>query len=308
MTQLLFSNNATTTLAGAINNVATSISLAPGAGVLFPAPGAGQAFTATLTDAATGLINEILSVTNVTGDIATVVRGQEGTSAVAWNAGDNFSLLATAGVMASFSQIPQTQTQPGNYAVATGTNVYAITLSPVPTYASLIGAPIRVKFTNGQTTQAMTLNVNGLGAKAIIRAGVGTSQPQTFFNDILPGTTYELVYDGVSFILIGTASAAVLGSGVARAITVPNDGSNNTIFAAVQGVAVIYSDQGGGNAFSDLVTFYQGGSVAVLSSSIGSPSARSYTTSGSLLRLALSGGPGSAPITTIVLQSVFPTP
>lgn len=94
---VLFANNASTTLAGAITAVATTANLASGTGVLFPSPGAGQYFVLTFTDAATGLINEIVWVTNVTGDVITITRAQEGTTAKPWNAGDFAANLWTAG-------------------------------------------------------------------------------------------------------------------------------------------------------------------------------------------------------------------
>ena len=52
---LLFSNNATTTLAGTLNTSATSVSVATGTGTLFPNPGSGQYFILSLSKAATGL-------------------------------------------------------------------------------------------------------------------------------------------------------------------------------------------------------------------------------------------------------------
>jgi hypothetical protein len=104
MTQLLFANNASTTLSGPITNVATTLSLTAGAGALFPNPSAGQAFTATLTDAATGLLNEIISCTARTVDTLTVVRAQEGTVALSWLAGDLFNQLWTAGQAAAMQQ------------------------------------------------------------------------------------------------------------------------------------------------------------------------------------------------------------
>jgi hypothetical protein len=104
MAQLLFANNASSTLAGPINNTATAINLATGGGALFPNPGAGQVFTATLTDAATGLLNEIVSCTARTADALTVVRAQEGTTGLSWLAGDLFNQLWTAGQAAAMQQ------------------------------------------------------------------------------------------------------------------------------------------------------------------------------------------------------------
>jgi len=104
MSQLLFANNASSSLAGPISNVATMCNLQAGAGALFPNPGAGQTFTGTFTDAATGLINEIVSVTVRSVDTLTIVRAQEGTVAESWLAGDLFNNLWTAGQAAAMQQ------------------------------------------------------------------------------------------------------------------------------------------------------------------------------------------------------------
>lgn len=125
--QFLFTNNAQTTLAGSISNVAVTANLAPGSGALFPNPSAGQAFPLTFTDAATGLLNEIVYVTARSGDTITMVRAQEGTSALAWSAGDNAALLVTAGALQSFTQ-PSAPIQGQCRLSVTSTTV--LTLSP----------------------------------------------------------------------------------------------------------------------------------------------------------------------------------
>jgi hypothetical protein len=88
MAQLLFKNTPPTTLAGPITSTATTLQVASGAGASFPSPGAGQEFTIFLTDAATRTLKEVMIVSAVTGDVFTVTRGQDGTSAQVWNAGD----------------------------------------------------------------------------------------------------------------------------------------------------------------------------------------------------------------------------
>lgn len=100
----LFSNNATTTIAGTISATDTTVNLAGGTGVEFPNPGSGDYFTATFYDAATGTLDEIVHVTARSGDTCTIVRGQEGTAARGWNAGDSFSNLVTAATLANFIQ------------------------------------------------------------------------------------------------------------------------------------------------------------------------------------------------------------
>ena len=99
MSTILFANNASSTLAAPISNVATTANLAAGTGVSFPSPSGGQYFVMTFTDAATQLINEIVHVTARSGDTLTIVRNQEGTVAPSggWNAGDLAANLWTAG-------------------------------------------------------------------------------------------------------------------------------------------------------------------------------------------------------------------
>lgn len=103
-TEYLFSNNATTTLAQSVSATATVLNVASGDGALFPSPASGQAFAVTLVDAATGLTNEICYCTSRSGDQLTVTRGQEGTNATSWLAGDTCANYITADVMESWLQ------------------------------------------------------------------------------------------------------------------------------------------------------------------------------------------------------------
>lgn len=100
MTQL-FANNAASTLASGITNSDTSITLASGQGALFPALTGSDFFLLTLTQATTESSWEIVKVTARSGDILTIVRAQEGTSAAAWASGDKAEARLTAGAMTS---------------------------------------------------------------------------------------------------------------------------------------------------------------------------------------------------------------
>jgi hypothetical protein len=102
---ILFANNAASTLASGVSSTTTTLQLISGSGALFPQPtNPGDYFVLTLTDAATGLIDEIVDVTARVGDTLTVVRGQEGTTARSWNAGDFASNLLTAGTLQALPQ------------------------------------------------------------------------------------------------------------------------------------------------------------------------------------------------------------
>lgn len=104
MTTLLFANNASSSLASAVSAGATTMTLDSGQGALFPSPTSGQAFMLTLSDQSTGLLTEIVRVTARSGDVLTVTRAQEGTTALAWAAGDVCANLITAGTASSFLQ------------------------------------------------------------------------------------------------------------------------------------------------------------------------------------------------------------
>jgi hypothetical protein len=102
---VLWANNASTTIVGTVAPTDNTMNVAAGTGVLFPViTHAGDFFCATLYDAATGTVDEIVHVTSVTNDQMYCVRAQEGTQARTWNAGDSFSNLLTAGSLASFIQ------------------------------------------------------------------------------------------------------------------------------------------------------------------------------------------------------------
>lgn len=201
MSTLLFSNNATTTIAGSISNTATTVNLASGAGALFPSPGANQYFVGTLTDAATGLVNEIVWVTARSGDTLTIVRGQEGTTAQPWSANDLFGNLWTAGQASTMVQQVELQAQATNYALDTGSaNAYLCALTPAIT-SPVNGMPIRLKVAN-TNTGASTFNP-GSGAASIRRADGST----LIGNELVAGNIVTLIYDGTYYRIAAAAPA-----------------------------------------------------------------------------------------------------
>jgi hypothetical protein len=104
MATILFANNAVSTLASNISSGVTSLTLAAGTGTLFPSPTAGQYFLVTMIPVSTGIPGEIMQVTARSGDVLTIVRGQESTTPTAYTAGDSVSNQLTAGTMNAFIQ------------------------------------------------------------------------------------------------------------------------------------------------------------------------------------------------------------
>lgn len=92
-------NNATSTLAGSITALSTSIVVTSGHGARFPILAAGEWFPLTLTKiVGAEVFREIVRVTARALDVFTIVRGAEGTTAITFSAGDKVELRATAGV------------------------------------------------------------------------------------------------------------------------------------------------------------------------------------------------------------------
>jgi hypothetical protein len=196
MSLLIFKNLAASTLAGSISSSTTSLALASGGGALFPNPSTGQYFVVCLTDAATGLLLEIVWVTAVSGDTFTIVRAQEGTTALTWSAGDNVQLLWTMGQAATMIQRQQLQIQADNYVVASGTaNTIVLTLPIGPgSLSALTGMPIRFQAI-ATNTGAVTLNVNGFGA-------VNLNTPAAYSlvgGQLQSGGVYEVIYNGSTY-------------------------------------------------------------------------------------------------------------
>lgn len=94
---LKLSNNAISTLASGITAASTSIALATGTGSKFPTLAAGDYFPATISNP-DGTF-EIVRVTARSGDTLTVTRAQEGTTALAFDAGTLIELRLTAGTI-----------------------------------------------------------------------------------------------------------------------------------------------------------------------------------------------------------------
>lgn len=130
-----FTNNASADLAVPINTSATSILVQAGTGVRFPALGAGDYFFATLIDQVNNL--EIVRVTARSGDTLTVVRGQDGTTARSYAAGDRIELRIVAAGLNTFAKLDAEQTFTGANTFS-GNNIYSgsSTFSGVSTFGA----------------------------------------------------------------------------------------------------------------------------------------------------------------------------
>ena len=100
----------------------------------------------TFLDAATELISEIVLVTARVGDVCTIVRAQQGTTAKTWNAADIASQLVTAGDSENFIQGSGLQSGLYNYTPGIGTNSITATLqSALVALAKSLGANLEIQ-------------------------------------------------------------------------------------------------------------------------------------------------------------------
>lgn len=94
----LITNNAISTLASGITAPATAIPVAAGQGARFPSPAGGDWFYATLVSVTNQI--EIVKCTARVGDTLTVVRAQDGTTALAFASGAKIELRPCAALFA----------------------------------------------------------------------------------------------------------------------------------------------------------------------------------------------------------------
>ena len=97
----LVANNATSRLAGAVNTTQTSITVQAADAEKFPSPTGNQWFPLTMVKADGQL--EILKATARAGDVITVERAQEATTAKAFDVGDRVELRLTKAFYDQFS-------------------------------------------------------------------------------------------------------------------------------------------------------------------------------------------------------------
>ena len=132
-----FSNNAITTLASAINSTQTTITVTDAS--KFPTLGAGDYTYVTLDADAVPAVREIVKVTAITGNVFTVVRGQDGTSAASFDAGVFIELRLTAALLNDVADLPlsvSTTTASGGGTLAYSAGVFTFAPADLSSYAT----------------------------------------------------------------------------------------------------------------------------------------------------------------------------
>ena len=175
----LYTNNAATYLAFGITNTATTMQVSANAGSLFPSPTGGDYFYVSLISLS-GPIIEIVKCTARSGDIFTIERGQEGTSPLYWNMGDNVQLRITAAGMNYIAGAAVQSTEQQSFVATQGQTVFTLTnfdYAPgTNNLAVFVNGSKQVYGTNYSETSVNTVTFNsGLNAGDIVEFLVGVS-------------------------------------------------------------------------------------------------------------------------------------
>ena len=174
--KLLFANNVTTTLALPISPSSLIVTLKTGSGVLFPNPQTGEGFYLTLVSTVSQTINEVMLCTSRTGDVLTVQRGKDNTTALAWASGSLVNMYPTKGTMEAFVQTNAnmvTQIVAGtNVSITPTTGVGAVTVNALGGAVNSVSATSPLSSTGGNnpnislTGQIPSTQISGLGDMA----------------------------------------------------------------------------------------------------------------------------------------------
>lgn len=268
---LRFANNAVSVLPTSVLLTDTTIPLTASHGSRFPTLSLpGDVFIATIQN---GAVFEIVRVTGRSGDVLTVVRGQEGTSAQTWAAGSSVNMRVTKGTMEALAQreeltapvghivIWPTNTAPLNFLFCNGAAVSRVT------HANLF-AVIGVQYGagNGTTTfnlpdlrgrvpvgkddmggaaavNRVTAVISGLNGTLLGAAG-GNQSMQTHTHTVNdPGHAHS-VYDP-GHVHFGTVTGLVAGAS-GGAVVVITGGANTA--SAATGISIYAAPTGVTNA------------------------------------------------------------
>lgn len=238
----LFSNNAETTLAANITDVATAVTLTSGTG--FQTPTGGDYELLTLTD---GTLYEIVRMTARTGIDATVTRAQEGTVAQAWVAGTRVYAGVTAGTLLTLQTEPLKNTSDdlnglgvGDTDITSGTSAVAI--------GHLAFTSANYAVAVGWDTEALEVYAVGVGPKnSVNQYGIAVGNfcwaddySISIGTNILDSGTYSVTIGSFASTAFGIEGGVAIGSSadVAAGYGIALGATADVSAAATNGIAI----------------------------------------------------------------------
>ena len=321
MANMLFTNNANTTLASSLTNVATTMSVTSASA--FPSPTGSQYFYCTLADAATQTTIEIVKVTAVSGTTFTIIRGQDGTSGTAFASGAVVSLRLVSASLNDFPKLDEANTftfapifntalgvasggtgittipTNGNIPIGNGTNYVASTItagtniavtngSGSVSIATSIPTPQVTVYASGSGTYTTPANAKYIVVEMVGGGGGGAGSGASPAGSPAIGGTGGTTTFGTSFLSCAGGGGGIYGgSGTGGA---PTGGGTN-------GVSI---NGGDGNipGWTQLAAYVAGGNGG--SSALGGAGAGSWIGNNGVTGKANTGGGGGGAGTSAV--------
>lgn len=238
MSKQIFANNAVSALSGVLPQGGTTLVCTSGHGSRFPSPAAGEHFLLTIYTKDTYAVEqeiEVVKVTSRVADVMTIVRdvesltGNVGGNAynssvstayleLRWTAMGAASMLQLSENLADLASIPAALTvlgipesiQNSEYeTLGTVAGVNVVTAVATPALAAYVaGQTFRFVSAGANTIDGVTLNINGLGAKAVKKASAAGPVDLVIGDIPAAGIVLQLTYDGTQFQVISGAGSA----------------------------------------------------------------------------------------------------
>lgn len=228
----VFANNAVSTLASGITNSATSLTVATGEGARFPAISGGDWFNVVLEDSPVTK-REFVKVTARSGDVLTIVRAQQGSTAQAFSAGDKVEQRLSAATLTQL-QIDSTL---GN------ANTANVTANAADTYLTGSNVNLAGRIRQGTLLRWVintTKTAAGLAAPVFnVRFGTAATTADTAVC-AQTGTVQTAVADtawieiNVNMRAVGSGTTAVAQCGLAFNHILATTGFQNRQFGVIQ--------------------------------------------------------------------------
>lgn len=204
-----FLNNYGTNLAANITSAATSITVSSGTGQNFLGLlTGGDIYYMTLIQVGTQSPFEIVQVTAVAGDVLTVIRAQDGTTARAWNLGDAIEIRLPRIVLSAFTQ---TGVSFGTMAIQNA-NAVAITGGTI-TGVTITGSTIPNSNVSGLGTAALASASSFAGSGPVASTGITMNTSKLLGRTTASAGAIEEIAIGTGLTLLAGTLAATGGGG-----------------------------------------------------------------------------------------------